>query len=228
MADEKRQDPGVTGSGDRRQADRRKQDRRAPLPLWRRPWALVLYGVLGTLVVLLFLNRSRPPQVPAAAPEVVTATPPAAPAERVGPTAVDFVAPEDARRMADYERLMAEGTAALGRTVRVELYCSSITQVALRSIDQIEASVAELADAARRVPAAECKWGERRNDDARADVMLLVPPELAEAFAQAPVVDDAFVSRRRVIGVAEWVGRSEALALRPALVLREYPERAAA
>lgn len=217
---------GDRRQADRRRADRRKQDRRAPPPLWRRPWALVLYGVVGTLFVVLLFNRSRPTPVPVADGEVVTTAPVApAPVDSPSPAAV---LPEDARRPADFERLMAEGDAAKGRHLRVELYCSSISQVALRSgVTVVEEPVAVLADTSNRVPAAECKWGRRQGEESRADFLLLVPPELAERFAGAPSVEDGFVRRRRIEGIVEWVGRSDALALRTVGVLREYPVPAA-
>jgi hypothetical protein len=212
---------------DRRKDDRRRDDRRLPVPWWRRPWALVLYGVLGALLVVLFFNRSRPPQVPAGGGEEITTAAPGAPVgPRPAPAAPDAPA-EDARRPADYQRLMAEGEDAKGRWVYVELYCGSISQVALRNVDRIESAVVELADNTNRVPAAECKWGPHNGAEPRADVILLVPPGLAENFANARTVDDGFVRRRRIEGVAEWVGRSDALALRTALTLREFPPAAA-
>jgi hypothetical protein len=209
--------------GDRRGRDRRRSDRRLPLPWWRRPPALVAYGVLGTLVILLLVNRSRAPQIPAGGPdEITTAAPGASVAPPVEMDAQDGV-PVDARRMADHERLMAEGEDAKGRLVRVDLYCSSISSMSLRGVDRMERPIADLADAANRVPAAECKWGQPQEAASRADVLLLIPPELAESFANAPMVDDGFVPRRRIAGTAEWIGRSDALALRTALVLREFP-----
>jgi hypothetical protein len=230
MVDDSQTGTETTGSGerrgkDRRKNDRRRTDRRLPSPWWRRPWALVAYGVVGTLLVVLLFNRSRPPQIPAGGEEAVTTAPPGTPVAESPPPAP--TAPvENARRMADHERLMAEGDAAKGRILHVELYCSSISPVALRGVQPVESSIVELADAGSRVPAAECKWGPPRGTEARADVLLLVPPHLAEAFADAPTVDDGFVRRRRIEGSAEWVGRSEALALRTGLVLHEYPMQA--
>jgi len=210
-------------AGDRRGRDRRRSDRRVPLPWWRRPPALVAYGVLGTLVILLLVNRSRPPQIPAGGPdEITTAAPGASVAPPTDMDARNGVA-IDARRMADHERLMAEGEDAKGRLVRVDLYCSSISSMSLRTVDRVERPIGDLADAANRVPAAECKWGPPQEATSRADVLLLIPPDLAESFANAPMVDDGFVPRRRIAGTAEWIGRSDALALRTALVLREFP-----
>jgi hypothetical protein len=213
--------PGDPRAGDRRRTDRRRQDRRLPVPLWRRPWALVLYGIAGTLLIVALLNRSRPPQIPAGGPDEVSTIAAGAPVATEGTVQPPEAPPVEARRMADYERLMAEGDAAKGRWIRVELYCGSITQVSIRATDRIEQSIAQLADAANRVPAAECRWGPQRGGDPRADVFLLVPPALADRFADAPVVDDGFVPRRRVVGTVEWIGRSDAMALRTAVVLRE-------
>jgi hypothetical protein len=204
---------------ERKESDRRRKDRRSPPPWWRRPWVLVLYGIIGTLIVLGLLNRSRPPQVPIGETEVVT-TGPGAPAVAVE-GARPVAPPQDARSPADLEQLVAEGEEARGRLVFVELFCSSISQVALRNVDVVSAAVAEVRDVTNRVPAAECKWGQRAEDGPRGDVLLLVPPELATAFANAPVVDDGFVPRRHVVGTVEWVGRSEALALRNVALLRQ-------
>lgn len=214
--------PARTGDrrgSDRRGGDRRSSDRRTPPPAWRRPWALVGYGVVGTLVVVMFFNRSRPPERPAA-DEVVTTAQPAPAAVEVSGPAVDGGI-EDATDANDFQRLVAEGEAAKGRLVRAELFCSSINQVSLRSVDRVESAIAELAGSGSRVPLAECKWGARRGDEPRGDFHLLVPPEHAEAFANASVVDDAFVSRRHLHAVVEWIGRSEALALRTTGVLRQ-------
>ena len=67
------------------------------------------------------------------------------------------------------------------------------------------------------MPGAECKWGT--GVDAP-DLLLLVPAHLAPAFAAAPEVQQSFVSRRSVRAELEWIGRSEALALRNVGVLR--------
>jgi hypothetical protein len=230
MAEDIEQETQARGEGDRRAKDRRKgdrrrEDRRAPVPVWRRPWMLVLYGALGMLI-LLTVNRSRPPAEVATGPEdeVFTAPPSVVATEEAAPAQGEPA--ENARRMADYERLMAEGDAAKGRLLRVDLFCSSISQIALRGVDRVEAAVAELADGTGRVPAAECKWGPQTAEP-RADVLLLVPPALAPGFAAAPMVDDGFVRRRRVNTTVEWVGRSNALALRTAMILRAAPGQAA-
>lgn len=203
--------------GDRRHNDRRRTDRRAPLPLWRRPWAYVGYGVGGALLLFIVLSLETDAGEDQIAPEVSTTT--------AGP-AVDSTLPagasapvEDAYGAAGYERLVAEGEAAVGRRVRAMIFCESIRSVGLRTGGEITAnrSVAETADAAGRVPAAECTWG----DEATApDLLLVVPPAQAERFASAPEVEQSFVRRRRVQAEVEWIGRSEALALRNVAVLR--------
>jgi len=212
---------GDPRSSDRRRKDRRRTDRRTPPPWWRRAPALIAYGVLGTLVIILFLNRSRPAGIPAGGPDEITTAAPGAPVAAAPAAASPDAPPVDAYRMADHERLVAEGDEARGRWVRVELYCGSISSMSLRGVDRMERQISELADASNRVPAAECKWGVAQDGAPRSDVLLLIPPGSAEAFANAPVVDDGFVPRRRVVGTAEWIGRSEAMALRTALVLRE-------
>lgn len=210
---------GDRRQGDRRKADRRREDRRALPPWWRRPWALVGYGVVGTLLVVLLLNgRGDQPQQLAVADEIRTT--PATPAAQARDPAVAAAPAQAAYRAADFERLLAEGETAVGQRVLVELFCSSITQVSLRSVERVESSVAALADINNRVPAAECKWGQRQHDVSREDFLLLVPPELAEAFASAPVVQDGFVSRRHVRAEIEWLGRSDALHLRTGGVLQ--------
>lgn len=205
---------GWRGS-DRRRVDRRGRDRRAPVPLWRRSWALVLYGVLGTMLMAFALRISGIGSEPLAHTSTVR---PAAPAHRV--MAAGAAGPvEDARSAADYERLLAEGDAAVGRRVRVELYCGAINPVALRPGEPVYASVAAVADSSGQVPAAECRWGKGRGVR-REEMLLVVPPSLAEAFAQAPLVSQGFVPRRQIRAEIQWVGRSSALALRSVGVLQ--------
>lgn len=204
-------------AGDRRGRDRRKTDRRAPVPPWRKPWALVAYGALAALAVVLLMNLDSDDEREPGAVQVVEAsrapTIADSPAAAAGPT-------EDAFRGADYERLIAQGSEAAGKRVRVELYCSAIATVALQQ-QRVSSSVAELADGQGRVPGAECKWGSRQ-EVRREDFLLLVPPALAERFGDAPVVEEGFVRRRKVVGEVEWIGRSEALALRTTGVLRSF------
>lgn len=211
---------GDRRGADRRSADRRNTDRRTPPPPWRRPWALVSYGVLGALAVVLLTNSwGDEPEEPTTGGVVTTQ--PLPPAVDNPTLTTSNEPPQEARTAADYERLIAEGQTALGRRVRVELFCDQIKSVAIRSsVERVEGPVAALADSASRVPAADCKWGQGGGEVRREDFVLLVPPELAEQFASAPVVEDGFVSRRRVRGVVEWIGRSQALSLRTAGVLR--------
>ncbi len=210
--------------GDRRGNDRRRVERRAPLPPWRRPWAYVGYGVLAALAAVLLLRGlgrddapapsddapmvARGPGSPAVTPptEAPPAQPPAA-----GPAEAAFGA-------AGYERLVLQGAAAIGRTVRAELYCEQPTSYQVRTNASAEPAVAALT-ADGRIPAAECKWGGP-NDPRREDLLLLVPPDQAETFSNTPVISDDFQRRRRVVANVEWVGRSEALSLRTAGVFR--------
>lgn len=208
---------GDNRGGDRREQDRRRTDRRSPAPVWRRPWALVAYGVLGALLlVLLFNGLGDDPPAPDPATVAAVRRPVAAPDPGASAPAGAI---EDGLRAADIERLIAEGETATGRAVRVQLFCDAISSVALRQVDNIRASVAALSDAEGRVPAAECKWGEAGEDVRRGDLLLLVPPGLAERFASAPLTEDGFVSRRRIEGVIEWIGRSGALSLRTVGIL---------
>jgi len=206
---------GWRGS-DRRRVDRRVKDRRTPLPLWRRSWALVLYGVLGTLLTVLALRSSGIGREPLAAARAVH---PAAPTRTVMAAPAAAAPVEDARTAADYERLLAEGDAAVGRRVRVELYCGAINPVALRAGEPVYASVAAVADSSGQVPAAECRWGRDRGVR-REELLLIVPPALAEPFAHAPLVSEGFVPRRRIRAEIAWIGRSNALALRSVGVLQ--------
>jgi hypothetical protein len=208
--------------GDRRRKERRRDDRRGPVPPWRQPWAYVLYGVglAVTLVLVFALTRGGEPD-PVAQDETAPGTGVQQPRDPPPPDPTGEA--EAARQHVDFERLLAEGSGARGRLVRVELYCGSITPVATRQIPEEESSLQALTDAEGRLPAAECKWGRRREDVQREDLMLAVPAHLVERFAQAPTVEDGFVRRRRIVADIEWVGRSEAVSLRTVGILRRYP-----
>lgn len=202
--------------GDRRRKDRRRQDRRTPLPLWRQPWAFVVYGVVGAFLVVLLLTRGDDPRREATPAAVGTQ----AALPEIDTSAAGAAAPvADAYGSGGHASLLAEGSAAAGRRVRAELFCEEMRQVALRTGSNItvSASVAENADAEGRVAATECRWG---SEVSAPTVLLVVPAALAAQFASTPEVEQSFVRRRRVAGEVEWIGRSEALALRTAAVLR--------
>lgn len=208
-------DPNARAAGDRRQVDRRRGDRRAPPPPWLRPWAFVLYGVGGSLLLVLGLSSLRGDPEPSAGLRVTTATaPPSAAPGSVPPASGPA---RDAYSVGDFERLVAEGGAASHRRIRTVLLCSSIGRVALHETDGIDRAIADLADDEGHVPGAECEWGPEVNAP---DFLLLVPPALATRFAEAPEVTRGFVTRRRVPAEVLWLGREDALALRTAGVLR--------
>jgi hypothetical protein len=218
MADQHTRDDGERDRvGDRRQGDRRRGDRRTPAPPWLRPWAFVGYGVAGALVVVLLIATLGEEEEAAEAGGVEVTTAAAPPAVDPGAPAAARAPVRDAYSVGEFERLLAEGEAVVGQRVRATLLCEPTGQVAVRDVDRVTRSVAELADAQRRVPAAQCKWG---TDAGAPDFLLLVPPELAERFAAAPEVEQNFVRRRRVHAEVEWLGRRDALALRNAGVLR--------
>lgn len=201
--------------GDRRSGDRRREERRAPVPPWRRPWALVGYGVLGALA-LVIVTRSLGSDERRSEPVEVTRT--VSPPPVAGGTPASASAPVlDAYTIAEFEGLVARGQEAEGQRVRTVLFCSPTQSMALMGVDEMNRSIAELADSERRVPGAECKWGTDRNAP---DFLLLIPPDLTSAFAEAPEVRRGFVDRRRVVAEVEWLGRPDALALRTAGVLR--------
>lgn len=212
-----------TGGGDRRRTERRRDDRRAPVPPWRRPLALVAYGVAGTLAVVVLvvtslgaLDGGDEAGAAPAGPIVAAEPPPPAAGAPAGPAAG---APQEAYGTAGYERMVLMGTEARGQRVRTVLYCEAPAPVALQGDASEEPEVQALAGDDRRVRAAVCKWGER-GSARREEVLLVIPPHLAEEFAAAPLVEDDFVRRRRLAVELEWVGRSRALALRTAAVLR--------
>jgi hypothetical protein len=211
--------PRAARAGDRRGNDRRAVERRAPPPPWRRPWALVSYGVLGALALVLLLGGlgGGGDDGPPADETLVTG-----PAENgttvAPPNPAAAAGTQDAYGTAGYERLVVEGEGAVGKVVRAELFCEAPQNFTVIAGHTAPRSVASLIQEGR-VPAASCKWGPS-GEPRRQDLLLLVPPALAPAFAAAPVVDDAFVERRRVIAEVEWVGRSETLALRTAAVFR--------
>jgi hypothetical protein len=218
--------PGEPSQGDRRGNDRRgnerrHRDRRLPLPWWRRPWALVSLGAVGMLFVvgLATVGRGSDRSTPRTDEALLRDTAPARPAVAHVPARPDVV--EDASTAAAFERLNAEGEAAVGRWVKVELFCNSISSITVRNVEHIHPSLeAHIDPTARKVPVAECKWGAERGVR-RDDLLLVVPPTLADEFTQYPLAQDGFVQRRRVHGEIEWLGPTDALALRPTGVLRE-------
>jgi hypothetical protein len=200
---------------DRRGTERRRVDRRTPPPAWRRPSAFVAYGVVGALgVVLLVQAFAEDPEPAASAAAGIDATVVAAPPspEPLPPGQV-----REAFSAADYQTLIAEGDRAVGQIVRADLYCESISSMQVRDIEGISPVLMALADAEGRVGGAECRWGR---EDRTAEILLVVPPDLAGDFATGPEVELNFIRRREVPAQLEWLGRSEALALRYAGVLR--------
>lgn len=211
--------PAGPRAGDRRGKDRRRVDRRAPVPPWRRPWAYVAYGVGVALVAILALTRFNRDEAPA--PAGLETAPSGVAVDTVPPPAANAPV-QDARSTADYERLVAEGSTAAGQKIRTILYCRSIHSVTLIQGKAVTPSVQALSDAKGQVPGAECTWSA--SPDAP-DFLLLVPPALAESFGMLPQVDVGFVRRRRVPAEVEWIGRSEALALRVGGVLKDLSRR---
>ena len=215
--------PRQPRDSDRRGNDRRNVERRAPLPLWRRPWAYAAYGVLGALVLMLLWSgmSGDDDTGPSDDAPMVTREPGAPgvalPVEGTRPHPANEPI-EAAFGAAGFERLVLQGPAAIGKTVKAELYCEQPTSFQVRTNVDAEAPVAALA-ANGRIPAAECKWGGA-NDPRRENFLLLVPPDLADDFATTPVINDDFQRRRRLVANVECVGRSQALELRTAGVFR--------
>lgn len=174
------------------------------------------YGVAGVLVLLLLFSLGDDPEESTAATSVETTT--------AGPAVDSVAAPgagapvQDAHGTRGYEALLAEGEAAAGRRVRTTVYCEAIRSVSLRiePDSPVSPSVAAAADAGGRVPAAECRWG---SEISAPELLLVVPPPLAGRFASMPEVEQSFVLRREVPAEVEWIGRSDALALRIVAVL---------
>lgn len=202
---------------DRRAGDRRARDRRTPPPPWRRPWALVAYGVVGALALVTVWSLATGDDAPPVEEEPVAVSADT-PAVIVDPAATTG-APAEAFGSEGFERLMVGGEASVGRVVRTELFCGSVSNFTIVQGHPVSRPVAELIQDGR-VPAAECKWGERSEGQSRPDILLLIPPELADDFSSAPVVTDNYVERRHLVAEVEWVGRSETLALRTGAVLR--------
>jgi hypothetical protein len=222
MADPRSSETESSRAGERRadnrRAGERRTDRRLPPPVWRRPWALVGYGVLGALLTVA-LFRGFAEDAPPERGEIVAVQP--QPTSTV-PTTPESASPQPrvGRSSADFEQLVVEGAAAKGQRVVGELACNAPTTYTLSPTDTVAAAVLALRDAESRVPGAECKWG-LRGETRRGDLLLLIPPELSERFASAPIAQDEFVRRRRLTAEVEWVGRSDALALRNVGVLRD-------
>src|SRR5690606_26796978 len=106
-----------------------------------------------------------------------------------GPTA------REATSLAHLEILLAEGESAVGQIVRTELYCQSITPIAVRSTDRGWGALDGIVDAEGRVGGAECRWSDESRSS---DFLLVIPPELAERFTAMPEIEMNFVLRRRV------------------------------
>jgi hypothetical protein len=206
--------------GERRGTDRRRVERRAPPPVWRRPWALVSYGVVGAFVfVMLWNGVTGDDDTPKARDETLVEKQPSGATEVAAPNpAATASGPEDAYGSAGFERLVVEGEAAVGKVVRTELYCEAPQNFTIIQGHTAPRSVAALIQEGR-VPAARCRWGNP-SEPRREEFLLIVPPAMAEQFSTAPVVQDNFVERRRVTAEVEWVGRSQTLALRTAGVFR--------
>jgi hypothetical protein len=207
-------------AGDRRGTERRRLERRAPPPMWRRPWALVSYGVVGALALVLLWNGiSGDDAPPAARDEALVEKQPAGATAVAAPNpAAAAAGPEDAYGSAGFERLVVEGEGAVGKLIRTELYCEAPQNFTVIQGHTAPRSVASLIQEGR-VPAARCRWGSPE-EPRREEFLLIVPPALVEQFSTAPVVQDNFVERRRVTAEVEWVGRSQTLALRTAGVFR--------
>lgn len=208
-------------AGDRRGTDRRRVERRAPPPMWRRPWALVSYGVVGAFALVLLWNGvTGRDDTPAARDEALVEKQPSGSGTVVAAPnpAATAAGTEDAFGSAGFERLVVQGEGAVGKVVRTELYCEAPQNFTIIMGHTAPRSVAALIQEGR-VPAARCRWGNP-NEPRREEFLLVVPPALADEFAATPVVQDNFVERRRVMAEVEWVGRSQTLALRTAGVFR--------
>ncbi|HYR12463.1 MAG TPA: hypothetical protein VEQ60_32040 [Longimicrobium sp.] len=206
-------------AGDRRGNDRRRVERRAPPPPWRKPWALVAYGVVGTLALVMLLNGLGGDDKPEPRDETLVEKQSEG-STQVAPTDPQKAAagPEDAYGTAGFERLVVEGEAAVGKTVRTELYCEAPQNFTIVAGHTAPRSVASLIQDGS-VRGSVCKWGPT-GEPRREDLLLVIPPAQADEFAAAPEVTDNFVQRRRVVAEVEWVGRSETLALRTGAVFR--------
>lgn len=207
-------------AGDRRGNDRRRIERRAPPPPWRRPWALVAYGVVGALALVMLLNTLSGGDDPDEPRDEALVERPAEGGTTVAPANPQAAAagPQDAFGTAGFERLVVEGEAAVGKTVRAELFCEAPQDFTIIAGHTAPRSVASLIQNGR-VRGSVCKWGPT-GEPRREDLLLLIPAPQAQEFAAAPVVNDNFVERRRLVSEMEWVGRSETLALRTAAVFR--------
>jgi hypothetical protein len=206
---------GDRRDNDRRRRDRRRTDRRVPLPWWRRPIALVGYGVAGALLLVGAYNLSKP-DAPGPSDKPLVSTP-AEPIAESKPVTASGRA-EAAYSTGDFERLIIEGEGAVGKLVNAELFCAAPSRMSVRVDVPVEAPIAPLVQDAH-VSAAECRWGQLA-DERREEFVLIVPPQQAAAYAAAPVTTADFIQRRHLYAQVEWVGRSRALALRSAGVLR--------
>lgn len=202
---------------DRRGAQRRRNDRRALAPPWRRPAAYIAYGVASSLLAIVgFRGIVWPTTRTPPSPTRLEAIAVPASAEGGTPTTAPTNT-RDGRSVSEYEILLAEGESALGQVVRTDLYCQTISQMSLRQSPTTGHRLNEVADSEGRVGVAECRWGDASRG---ADFFLVIPSDLAASFTEIPEEEMSFVLRRKVAARVEWLGRSEALSLRTAGILR--------
>lgn len=224
MTDSQPEAPRGPRTGERRGTDRRKTDRRDPIPFWRKPIALVGYGVAGALLLVMLLGGLRGGDKGVARDERLSSSTGAAnPAVEDEPARPPPRAPEDAYGQAGYDRLTVEGQASIGRLVKTELFCQSPRTFTIVSGDTVRRALGDLIQNGV-IPAAECRWGSA-SDAKREAFLLIVPPAHARDFANTPVVTEAFVERHRVVALVEWIGPTQALALRPAGIMRGLVRR---
>ncbi len=206
---------------DRRRGDRRSGDRRSA---WGRGagWTGIgrpaAYGAGAVIILILLVRLVTGGDEPTNAAMISAAADAADTEAGTAPAALPATAPaREAFSVAEYEALLAEGDAAVGEIVRTELFCGPLTQVSIREDVAMHQTIRDMADAEGRVVAADCRWSR---ESLSSDVLLVVPPDFATDFANAPTVEISFVTRRRVRGDIEWLGRSPELALRNAGILR--------
>ena len=116
------------------------------MPIWRRSWAYVGYGVIGAFLIVVVSRMIEDEQPSLSADDIATET--RGLAVDTSQMAAATAPPREAMGAAGYETLVAEGARAEGQRVVTQLYCEPVASVSLKPDAVLNESVAGVADPA--------------------------------------------------------------------------------